>query len=259
MGAVDFVPKPATRVNLASIGSEICQKVISASSAVVRPARRRSEKPLAPRIQRRDVDRDNAGALCVIGSSTGGPSALETIIPALSSELRGSILVCQHMPPGFTSSLARRLDSISRVQVKEAEDGDLLLAGRVLVVPGGSHAGIRKDKMGVHSVRLDQSPPVHGVRPSVDVVLADAARLFGPNLLVSILTGMGSDGAKGSLVARSHGARIVCQDEETSTVCGMPRACLEAGASQEQVPLTRMASAIQEFFSKKAAPKAGRS
>lgn len=246
-GAVDFLPKPASRDGWEKISHELCQKVIAASSARVRvsPAER-GKKDVTARQFRYPARGEPARWLAVVGSSTGGPQALEEIILSLPSELSGCVVVCQHMPGGFTSSLARRLDSRSRIPVKEACEGDQLLAGTVLIAPGGYHLRIAPDQGGFR-VRLDKSQPVHGVRPSVDITLEDAASLFRQRLLVVILTGMGFDGARGALRAKAVGATVVCQDEETSVVWGMPRACIELGACSKVLPVHEIASEICRF------------
>ncbi len=251
-GAVDFVPKPDSRAGLELVGSELCCKVVAASAVQVRSRPARGQVR-AGRFRGGITREANAKVIAVIGASTGGPSALESVIPALPSAMSGGVLICQHMPSGFTASMAERLDGLSKVPVREAKDGDTLRCGEVLVAPGGYHARLEAGPR----VRLEESAPVHGVRPSVDVTLADAAPLFGPNLIAAILTGMGFDGAKGTREARKHGASVVCQDEATSIVWGMPRACVEIGAASEVLPLERIPGAICAFFDKVEKPEPG--
>ncbi|HHW18321.1 MAG TPA: chemotaxis response regulator protein-glutamate methylesterase [Firmicutes bacterium] len=250
IGAVDFLLKPASRDELVNIGPELCQKVLEVSRARIRPARARFPRTTAGRKPVISDFPEKAAFLVVIGSSTGGPQALEEVIPNLAPDLPASVVVCQHMPRGFTASLARRLDLLSQIRVREAQEGDLLLPRRVLVAPGGYHLRIEKSPSGekwVYRVHLDQGPPIHGVRPSVDVTLFDAAPLFVDRLMVVILTGMGSDGAKGAWASKKTGARVICQDRETSVVWGMPRACYELGAADKLLPIDRIASSINEF------------
>ena len=246
LGAVDFMPKPENRVNISPIAEELCRKVVAAASANLRPKTRRAR----PAGGKKSLQRaEEAGALVVIGSSTGGPQALDEVIPKLPPDFPGCVLICQHMPPGFTASMAKRLDALAAVAVKEAQDGDRFLSGSVLVAPGGVHSEVVKNDggQGRPHIRLNAGEPVHGVRPAVDVALLGAAPLFGPKLMVVILTGMGFDGAKGAKAAKNLGATIICQDEATSVVWGMPRACVEIGACDKILPLQRIAGAIQKF------------
>ena len=247
LGAVDFMPKPDNRVDLTPISEELCRKVVAAHSANLRPRWRRLRPAAKDAPRGRDVA--EADFLVVIGSSTGGPQALDEIIPRLPPGFPGSVLVCQHMPAGFTASMAKRLDSLSAVSVKEAKEGDKFCRGTVLVAPGGIHSEVVVDGGGQARplVRLSAGEPVHGVRPSVDVALAGAAQAFGRRLLVVILTGMGLDGARGAKAAKALGATVLCQDESTSVVWGMPKACIELGACDEVLPLQRIAGAVQEF------------
>ena len=247
LGAVDFMPKPENRIDLSPISEELCRKVVAAHSANLRPRWRRV-RPAGKDLSRRRETAE-ADSLVVIGSSTGGPQALDEIIPKLPPGFPGSVLVCQHMPAGFTASMAGRLDSLSSVSVKEAEEGDKFYRGTVLVAPGGVHSEVVTDGGGQARplVHLSAGEPVHGVRPSVDVSLVGAAQAFGPKLLVVILTGMGLDGARGAKAAKALGATVLCQDESTSVVWGMPRACVEIGACDEVLPLHRIARAVQEF------------
>jgi two-component system chemotaxis response regulator CheB len=176
----------------------------------------------------------------VIGSSTGGPRALGTVVPGLPNDGKTAYVIVQHMPAGFTHSLAERLDSLSALSVKEAQAGDQLTAGLALVAPGDYH--LRVNHRGV--VLLDQEPKVHGVRPSVDVTLYSVAQHFGARTVTAILTGMGSDGAAGAAAIRQAGGQALAEDESTCVVWGMPRAVVERGGADRVVPLDAMAPAI---------------
>jgi two-component system chemotaxis response regulator CheB len=247
-GAVDFMPKPENRVSISPIAEELCRKIIAAASAKLRRPKVRAARPA--RSRKAQGSSRGSNSLVIIGSSTGGPQALDEVIPGLPADFPGCVLVCQHMPAGFTASMAKRLDSLTAIPVKEAEDGDGFGSGTVLVAPGGLHTRIAGDGgVGAQTSRihLDQGEPVHGVRPAVDVTLLDAAPLFGPKLMVVIMTGMGFDGAKGAKIAKSYGATVVCQDESSSVVWGMPRACLEVGACDKVLPLSGIAGAVVEF------------
>ncbi len=246
LGAVDFLAKPESRVSISLIADELVKKVLNASSARLRArrpggSRAAARRPGTPQGHSGDISQ----SLVIIGSSTGGPQALDEVIPRLPAGFGSSILVCQHMPAGFTKSMAARLNGLAAVPVSEAVEGEVFRRGAVYIAPGGLHARILADKG--PRICLEASEPVHGVRPSVDVSLHDAAPIFGPRLMVVIMTGMGYDGAKGAKAARARGATVVCQDESTSVVWGMPRACVEMGASQRVLPLPRIAAAITRF------------
>lgn len=255
MGAVDFVPKPSSAASVSKVANELCQKVIQASCAKLRiqEVKQRHERVRAKK-RKTFSGKTPIDTLIVIGSSTGGPQALEEIVPNLPPDLPAALVVCQHMPKGFTTSLANRLDALSLIKVREAAQEDILEPGLVLIAPGGYHLRLDKSHNGKHEVYhvyLDEGRPVHGVRPSVDITLFDAGPLFKTRLLVVILTGMGFDGAKGAWAARQTGATVICQDRDTSVIWGMPRACYEAGGSETLIPLDDIADVISNFCKKR--------
>jgi two-component system chemotaxis response regulator CheB len=176
----------------------------------------------------------------MIAVSTGGPRALATVVPSLPAELGLGGVIVQHMPEGFTTSLASRLDRASRLSVREARDGDQLDPTCLLVAPGGSHLRLDQDAVAF----LSDSEPIGGLRPRADLTIEDAARLFGERLLLVVLTGMGSDGLVGARAVRAAGGRVVAEAEQTCTVYGMPRAVIEAGLTDEVAPLEEMAELI---------------
>jgi two-component system chemotaxis response regulator CheB len=178
--------------------------------------------------------------LVVIGASTGGPRALGHVVPELPVDGRTAYLIVQHMPAGFTRSLAERLDAASQLAVREAAAGDRLRPGTALVAPGDYH--LRLTASG--AVELDQSARVHGVRPSLDLALQSAAERFGRRTVAVILTGMGRDGADGAGAVRQAGGRVIAEDESTCVVWGMPRAVVERGLASQVVPLDGVAQAI---------------
>jgi two-component system, chemotaxis family, protein-glutamate methylesterase/glutaminase len=177
--------------------------------------------------------------LLVVGSSTGGPRALAELMAGLPGDLPAAALLVQHLPAGFTRSLAERLDQGSALAVAEAQEHDALVTGRALVAPGDLHL-----KLGGARVMLDQGPRRHGVRPSVDTTLEDAAEAFGPAVLAVILTGMGEDGTAGARAVKAAGGVVLAEDESTCVVYGLPRSVIAAGLADEVVPLDQMAAAI---------------
>jgi len=160
-------------------------------------------------------------------------------VPLLPADLDAGVIIVQHMPAGFTDALARRLDSLSPLHVKEAADGDIVSAGTVLVAPGNYHLDVTRE----HRVKLHQAATVHGVRPSVDVTLQSIAAVYGANAVVAVLTGMGRDGADGSARVEQQGGSVIVQDEATCVVYGMPRAARESTRSAVEVPLDQVARA----------------
>lgn len=177
-----------------------------------------------------------------IGASTGGTIALAKVVTALPAD-SPPVVIVQHMPPVFTKMFAESMNRQSKVSVKEAEDGDALLIGRVLVAPGDRHMRLRKTASG-YIVGLSDGAKVSGHRPSVDVLFTSVAEVAGKEAVASILTGMGRDGADGMLALRRAGARCVAQDEATSVVFGMPREAWDNGAAEVLVPIDRMAHEI---------------
>jgi two-component system chemotaxis response regulator CheB len=188
----------------------------------------------------KSVVRASSGSLLVIGASTGGPRALHTLVAGLGQGLDIPGVIVQHMPPGFTQSLAKRLDAAGGPTVREAVDGESLEAGTILVAPGGYHLVVRPDA----TVQLSSEPPIHGVRPSIDVTLDSVARSFGRRSIAVLLTGMGKDGARGLKLLRDMGARTFAESESSCVVYGMPKAAFEMHAVETMLPIDEMAPAI---------------
>ncbi|MEJ5944021.1 chemotaxis-specific protein-glutamate methyltransferase CheB [Pseudokineococcus basanitobsidens] len=184
-----------------------------------------------------------APALVALGSSTGGPEALAALVAALPAGLPVPVVVTQHMPPVFTRQLAARLDRLAALEVREAEDGDPLVPGRLLVAPGDRHLEVRRDGAGLVAT-LTGAPPVHHCRPAVDVMLRSAASAVGSGVLAVVLTGMGSDGRDGCADVRRAGGRVLVQDRATSVVWGMPGAVASAGLADAVLPLADIAPAV---------------
>lgn len=246
MGAVDFIDKSSARsaMDILSIAGELISKVKAIAGVdvakVVRlePPPERPERPKteAPAVRGRyDV--------IAIGTSTGGPPALQSILSAMPADLPVPVLVVQHMPPGFTASLAKRLDSLSRMEISEAVDGDQARPGRCLIAPSGLHMMLKKDHDGL-SVSLSKSPDGLLHRPSVDVLMNSVAKITGGRSLAVILTGMGSDGAKGIKAIRDAGGRTIAQDEDTCVVYGMPRVAVEMGGVDKSLRIEHIPTAI---------------
>ncbi|HVT12296.1 MAG TPA: chemotaxis response regulator protein-glutamate methylesterase [Fimbriimonadaceae bacterium] len=247
LGAVDFVAKPSGSISLdiADVATELIAKVRAAvRSKHVAPIAAPKVQPLIGGSSRKSV--------IVIGSSTGGPRALQAVIPALPANLKVPIVIVQHMPPTFTKTLAERLNVASGLEVKEAEEGDRLTPGQVLVAPGGHH--LEFDSQG--KAYFNDGPPVHGVKPSVDVTLASLVRTFGHRMVGVLLTGMGSDGAAGLRAIHLAGGTTIAESESTCVVFGMPKAAIEMRAVDFTVPLGHVAMAIVEAVTESSATRA---
>ena len=178
--------------------------------------------------------------LVVLGCSTGGPKALQTVVAGLPRNLPCGVLIVQHMPPGFTKSLAERLNEISQISVKEAENHDMIKAGQVYIAPGNYHMTVSG---GGREILLNQDPPIGTLRPAADVLFRSAAPL-GRDIVSVILTGMGSDGALGMTEIKKTGGYVIAESEETAIVYGMPKAVVDLGLADEIKPLQAIAGAI---------------
>jgi two-component system chemotaxis response regulator CheB len=246
-GAFDLVVKPDAGQPLSAFSDTL--RRITATAAATRAAARpaaASATPAAPatrfpRATRTPVPRAN-GRIVVIACSTGGPKALADLVPALPAPLGAGSLLVQHMPSGFTASLAARLDRFSALNVREARRGDRLEPGTLLMAPGGLHLRLGTDGVAA----LTEEDPVGGLRPRADLTIVDAARLFGERVLLVVLTGMGRDGLDGARAVHRAGGRILVEAERTCTVYGMPRAVAEAGLANATLPLGELADAITE-------------
>ena len=246
-GAVDFVAKPAVsnRKQLEDfIKNELLVKIKIASSARIGNVKR---SMVQAQQQYQPVAKGNL--IGAIGASTGGTEATSTVVRQFGTDIPGIVCV-QHMPPGFTQMYAKRLNDECRIQVKEAETGDRVLPGHMLIAPGGDRH-MHLVKVGSnYQVEVKPGPKVNGHCPSVDVLFDSVARTAGSDALGIILTGMGGDGAKGLLAMRKAGARTIGQDESTCVVYGMPKVAYELGAVQYQEKLTDIAGRTYALLNK---------
>jgi two-component system chemotaxis response regulator CheB len=243
LGAFDFVAKPKdVSARMPEIAAELIKKIRAAAQSAgvqaqflpgethgVQPSKLR---PIAPT------------HIVAIGVSTGGPNALQYLFSQLPVEFSGSILVVQHMPDGFTELFAKRLDECCPIRVKEAQSGDLLMAGRALICPGNRHMKVKKMPLGNVAV-LAEDAPVNGHRPSVDVLFHSVAQEFGPQAMGVLMTGMGEDGATGLGEIRAAGGFTVAQSQETCVVYGMPKAAIERGYAVRIADLQDLPSILQ--------------
>ncbi len=254
LGAIDFVPKPANGgLSLQAVAETLVAKIRQVAGADTRKLQAHKARPIAPAAptpaaappapslwgERLQPGRDGR-TIVIIGTSTGGPRALHEVVPRLPGSLPAGVLIVQHMPPGFTRSLAQRLNDVSALQVKEAELGDVIRPGVALLAPGNHHMVIS----GHGTVSLDDRPPEHGVRPAVDVTMESVARTYGANSVGVVLTGMGTDGTRGARLIKAAGGRIIAEDQSSCIIYGMPRSVIEAGLADRVAPLERIAAEI---------------
>jgi two-component system chemotaxis response regulator CheB len=246
LGAVDFVSKPKLGVadGLRQLADDIADKVRAAARARIRraaPAGASAGPPsaLAPAVAPRPLGRLSTEKIVFIGASTGGTEATKDVLVQLPADFP-AVLVTQHMPPGFTTSYARRLDGLCRIRVKEAVDGERVLPGHAYIAPGGWHLSVERSGAN-YIARVTAEDPVNRHRPSVEVLFRSAARIVGPNAFGIMLTGMGGDGARAMKEMRDAGSYNICQDEASCVVFGMPREAIAAGAAHEVLALARIA------------------
>ncbi|HPN93821.1 MAG TPA: chemotaxis response regulator protein-glutamate methylesterase [bacterium] len=266
MGAVDFVPKPSgvMSLTLEDIKEEMIRKVRMASS--IKPMLLRDPEPVIEPEEKAYQVTDEAAPseavlepkvaikvriplpekvlalkkVVVIGCSTGGPRALTEIIPLLPSDLSACVIIVQHMPPRFTTSLAERLNAISAIEVSEAKNGDKVTPGTVYVAPGDFHIRVGRSD----TIYLSQESQKHGVRPSVDVLMKSIAETYGRKALGVVLTGMGVDGKEGSKAMKDAGSTVFAEHESSCVVYGMPRAVIESGCADRIFTLSVIADEI---------------
>jgi two-component system chemotaxis response regulator CheB len=247
LGAVDFIAKPARArsSDLYSIEQDLIQKVLLAAQLNIYKLKRRieAESPTPPPVTGLPQVRHRSAAV-VIGASTGGPPALHHLFSSLKEKLPVPVAVAQHMPPGFTKSFAQRLNDCTLMEVKEAEDGDQMFPGRVLVCPGSRNMELQHFG-GVIRARIVDPPREQIYTPSVDVLFRTAAYVYGSKALGVVLTGMGNDGSSGVREIANYGGRVLTEAEESCVIYGMPKEALLTGQVEKSVPLERMLLEIE--------------
>ena len=258
-GAVDIICKPQVGVAdfLKESSIRICDAVRAAAQARVRPisasasrlphapeAKLSADVMIAAPLANAAMARTTESVVC-IGASTGGTQSLLVVLDALPMDCPG-IAIVQHMPEKFTAAFAKRLDTLCAMEVKEAEDGDTLIRGRVLIAPGNKHMMLQRSGARYY-VSIKDGPLVSRHRPSVDVLFRSAARFAGSNALGIIMTGMGDDGARGLAEMKGAGAATVAQDEESCIVFGMPKEAILRNAADKVLPLGQLAGEIRRL------------
>ena len=282
LGAVDFVAKSAGSISrIDEIEKDLLQKcreaagvsgnrlraTVAAVKPVILPERTAPAAPEKPLMVEKVLTVDKAAPsmtrttsvssvisgvddwIVAIGTSTGGPRALQEVLTRLPGNLPCPTVIVQHMPPGFTKSLAERLNTLSELTVKEAADNDTLVAGTVYIAPGDFHLTLRRETSGTY-VKLNKDPAIGGLRPAVDPMMVSVAETYGTKAVGVILTGMGHDGAKGMRAIKRLQGRTIAEDQSTSVVFGMPKAAIEAGVVDSILPLQQVAEGIVQCLKK---------
>jgi len=255
LGAIDFVTKPKIDIShkLEDYAEELISKVKVAASTTVKPLSKLTETapvysadaivPSSPKKIFKTTDK-----IIAIGASTGGTEAIKDVLTTLPSDVPGIVIV-QHIPPKFSATFAERMNRVTALVVKEAEDGDQVLPGHAFIAPGDKHLLLTRD--GARYVcRLHDGEPVNRHRPSVDVLFRSVLQAAGENAVAALLTGMGADGAEGLLELHQAGIHTIAQDEKTSVVWGMPGEAVKRGAASQVLPLTKISKALLDEVEK---------
>ena len=249
LGAFDFVPKPKdATAHMADTARELIAKIKAAAESKLKP-RLLSGIPAKP--EKAPASSAPPNKVIAIGVSTGGPQALEFVLSQLPGDFPGTLVVVQHMPEGFTDMFARRLDEVCPLRVKEAQSGDVLQPGRVLICPGSRHMKVKRLPLGDIVVLCDE-PRVNGHRPSADVLLRSVAEEFRAQAVGVLMTGMGDDGAEGLGAVKKEGGMTIAQSEESCVVYGMPKAAIERGYAIRVVGLDGMGAVLQTICGRNA-------
>jgi two-component system chemotaxis response regulator CheB len=241
-GAIEVLAKPGAAYTVGDMAIELREKIRAAALAGQSIALRRKEPVV---VEKPKALSKTTNKVVILGASTGGTQAIETVLRALPKTSPGIVIV-QHMPPGFTKAFAERLNGLCEIEVKEAETGDIVMNGRAIIAPGNAHMLIKRSGA-QYFVEVKDGPLVNHHRPSVEVLFQSASQSVGPNAIGVMLTGMGADGATGMKKMRECGAANICQDEASCVVFGMPKAAIEAGAAEHILPLSHIAAQIMRL------------
>ncbi len=254
LGASDYVTKPSNTGSVektrAKIQAELIPKIkaLCCGKAATPVAASMAHKPQRPASIVRPQLMNKIDVLA-IGTSTGGPNALATLLPELPKDLPVPVVIVQHMPPLFTRFLAERLDKQCAMRIQEGSAGEVLKPGVAWIAPGDFHMQVAKGEGKNFQLKLSQEPPENSCRPAVDVLFRSVAKIYGPNVLAVVLTGMGSDGVRGSEAIKAVGGQVLVQDEASSVVWGMPGQVAAAGWADAMFPLNEMAGEIERCVS----------
>jgi two-component system chemotaxis response regulator CheB len=250
-GAIDFVSKPTSSLvhfKIEDIKEDLINKVKSAITSNLLRYTEHTGSPIRVKAEPKQITpfQGDLKYIISIGTSTGGPRALQEVIPYLPTNIPAAVLIVQHMPPGFTKSLALRLDGLSEINVKEAENGDVLKPGWAYLAPGDYHLSVNKASRD-YIININQDMPMTGHRPSVNYMMNSVADCGHKNLIAVMMTGMGSDGSVGIAKIKAAGGKTIAQNEATCVVYGMPKSAVATGAIDKIVALNDIAKEIIKF------------
>jgi len=246
IGAVEVMCKPGGPYSVGEMIVDLSQKIRAAAKIkYIKRKKPAQVKEIRPKTSIQPT-LETTNKVIAIGSSTGGTEALREILPQFPPSFPG-VVIAQHMPPGFTTAFANRLNELCQIRVKEAENGDSVIPGLALIAPGNYHMLLRRSGAKYY-VEIKDGPRVHYQRPSVDVLFTSVAKAAGPNAIGIILTGMGADGAKGLLEMKKAGAKTIAQDEASCVVFGMPKEAIKLGAVDKILPLQKIPEEVMKYI-----------
>ena len=245
LGAFDFLPKPSKKISMdiEEITEDLINKIRAAHQSNKCRVDSKKRTPVQNKVKNKNIEKF---PIVAVGTSSGGPNALKELLTALPADFPGGMIIVQHMPEGFTKTLAERLDSISEIDILEAQEGDQLEKGKALIAPGNYHLEIIDQK-----VRLNQKDKRWGVRPCADYMMETTAQSFTNRVIGVVLTGMGHDGGLGMKEIKNNGGYCIIQDKESSLVYGMPKSVKDQNAYDEIVPLSDIPHKIMEVIERK--------
>ena len=239
LGALEVISKPSSAYSVGEMSVQLIHKIQAVAGLKIQPIGERKTVTDTPKRVASKALSETTNKIIAIGASTGGTEALKTVLTKMPPNAPG-ILVVQHMPAQFTSSFAERLNELSAITVKEAQNEDSVVNGRALIAPGNYHMLLKRSGARYY-VQIKQGPLVHHQRPAVDVLFSSVANYAGSNAVGAVLTGMGSDGAQGLLKMKEAGARTMAQDEKSCIIFGMPKEAIKLGAAEKVIPLDKIA------------------
>ena len=255
LGAIDFVHKPDAALDCRGVKfkehflqtlAAVAESEAALPQKLKKPKTETIVRPIADIAKKTDKKRTGGNKIIAIASSTGGPKALQSVIPKLPKDINAPILIVQHMPVGFTSSLAERLNSLSEVSVKEAAEGDVLEPGHVYLSKGGMHMNVSPKRAGKYTIHYSDEPSREGVKPCANYMYESLSKSDFDEVVCVVMTGMGADGTKGigNLKAAGKKVHVIAQDQSTCVVYGMPKSVVNAELSDKTVPLEQIAQEI---------------
>ncbi len=245
LGAFDFLPKPSHKISMDI--EEISEDLVKKVKAAYNSNKNRTDKVQKPKVVSKRINRniDNY-PIVAVGASSGGPNALKELLTSFPADFQGGLIVVQHMPEGFTKTLAERLDSLSEIEINEAKNGDTIQKGKALIAPGNYHLEIKNGK-----VELNQNPKKWGVRPCVDYMMSSVAKEYKDRVIGVVLTGMGHDAGLGMKDIKENGGYCIIQDKKSALVYGMPQSAIDNNAYHEVAPLSEIATKIMDTIERK--------